>query len=376
MSGSSDKTLVQFGAGNIGRSFIGQVFSRNGWKVVFVDVNQSLIDELNRRGEYRVHIKRNDEEDQILRIQNIRAVSGLQERAVIEELLKADMVSTSVGSGILPRILPVISKALILRSAPVNLILAENIRNGADLVRREMKSLLPEDYPLESRLGLVETSIGKMVPIMTKEDLAKDPLAVYAEEYNNLIVDKHGFIGEIPDFRELKAVDDIKAYVDRKLFIHNLGHAASAYLGFRKNPEFRYIWEVLESDEIFREVKAVMTEAANALYAEYPRTFARPVLEEHIDDLLYRFKNKSLGDTVFRVGRDLYRKLSPSDRILGALRLAEKHGLPCRGILDVARAACCFQGVDDQGNLFEQDRQFCNEFAEQSPDQILAKLTG
>ena len=40
---------VQFGAGNIGRGFTGQLFSESGFEVVFVDVVQSLVDLLNER---------------------------------------------------------------------------------------------------------------------------------------------------------------------------------------------------------------------------------------------------------------------------------------------------------------------------------------
>ena len=38
-------------------------------------------------------------------------------------------------------------------------------------------------------------------------------------------------------------------------------------------------------------------------------------LEDHIDDLIYRFRNKALQDTIFRVGQDLTRKLSYDDRL-------------------------------------------------------------
>ena len=75
-------------------------------------------------------------------------------------------------------------------------------------------------------MGLVETSIGKMVPIMKTEDLEEDPLLVYAEPYNTLILDRKGFLGDIPHIEEFALKDNIKAWVDRKAFIHNLGHAA------------------------------------------------------------------------------------------------------------------------------------------------------
>jgi len=43
---------------------------------------------------------------------------------------------------------------------------------------------------------------------------------------------------------------------------------------------------------------------------KYPEEFSAKDLVDHIDDLLYRFQNKVLGDTIFMVGCDLMRKLS------------------------------------------------------------------
>lgn len=54
---------------------------------------------------------------------------------------------------------------------------------------------------------------------------------------------------------------------------------------------------------------------------------------EHIDDLLYRFKNKALGDTIFRVGCDLTRKLSAEDRLAGAIHESFELNLPYDKIL-------------------------------------------
>ena len=57
MTNGVKNKLVLFGAGKIGRSFIGQVFSRSGYEVVFIDINQQLIDHLNKSGQYKVIIK-------------------------------------------------------------------------------------------------------------------------------------------------------------------------------------------------------------------------------------------------------------------------------------------------------------------------------
>ena len=69
-----------------------------------------------------------------------------------------------------------------------------------------------------------------------------------------------------------------------------------------------------------------MEESAAALVREYPRAYGEKDLADHIDDLIGRFKNRALGDTVHRVGRDLKRKLGRDDRIVG--RLQKCTGLP------------------------------------------------
>ena len=74
----------------------------------------------------------------------------------------------------------------------------------------------------------------------------------------------------------------------------------------------------------------------------YPDSFTKVALLEHIDALLYRFQNRALKDTVFRVGRDLYRKLHREDRLLGAIRNCEAQGLPWYHIAEVFFAAFSF----------------------------------
>ena len=104
--------------------------------------------------------------------------------------------------------------------------------SAADFVREQLIKNLPSSFPVESMVGLIETSIGKMVPIMPLAELEKDPLVVFAEPYNTLILDGKGFKSPIPEIKGLAPKSNIKAWVDRKAFIHNLGHATAAYYGY------------------------------------------------------------------------------------------------------------------------------------------------
>ena len=55
------KKAIMYGGGNIGRGFIGKVFSDSGYEVCFLDIMQPLIDEMNRRHGYTVRIVSNAE---------------------------------------------------------------------------------------------------------------------------------------------------------------------------------------------------------------------------------------------------------------------------------------------------------------------------
>jgi len=358
--------IVIFGAGKIGRSFIGQLFGRGGFEVVFIDVFAPVIDALNKRGNYNVIIK--SEEEHVLNVPNVRGVLSSDEEEVADEISDATIMAVSVGSNVMAKIAPIVAKGLIRRfgisqNNPLDIILAENLRDAAPFFREKLVPYLPDDYPFDELVGLIETSIGKMVPIMLKKDMDEDILQVFAEPYNNLILDKKAFKNTIPEIEGLSPKDNMKAWVDRKLFIHNLGHATTAYVGYLYNPDFTYLYEALTATEVYNCVRTTMLQAADILLKKYPDEFTSEALTGHIDDLIFRFKNKALGDTIFRVGCDLTRKLGPEDRLVGAVRLANKLGLPYDRILVSIACACRFKATDENGHRMKDDEQFDQKYA-------------
>lgn len=355
--------LVQFGAGNIGRSFIAQLFSQAGYRVIFADVDASLIAALNERGSYEVVIKEDGIADRRIPVRHVSGVLASDREALRACLGEADILATAVGMRALEPVCRSIADGLRQRLAcgnarPVDIILAENVADAADRAAGILRAELGEDFPDASFPGLVESSIGKMVPIMSAEDKAADPLQVFAEAYNNLIVDAHGFRSPVPAVPGLSAKNDMRAWVDRKLYIHNLGHAAAAYLGHRRFPQATYVYEVLTDADIFAATQKAMRESAAALLQQHPGSFSQADLEAHIKDLLHRFQNRALGDTVFRVGRDLARKLSWDDRLFGAARLCQQHGLPWEGIAEAIRAGQVFKAADEHGDMDPGDLAF------------------
>jgi mannitol-1-phosphate 5-dehydrogenase len=217
--------LVLFGAGRIGRSFIGQLFSSGGYRVVFIDVNHAIIDAINQRGRYRVIIKSDKEE--VIEINNIKAVYADNTREVIMQVATAGILAVSVGLQGINSVFPLLAEGLMERQKidndyPLDIIIAENMRDADLYFNNRLSGLLPSDYPLNRLVGLIETSIGKMVPIMTKRDLLDDMLQVFAEPYNTLILNKKGFKNPIPEIKGLAPKDNMKAWVDRKCLFTTL----------------------------------------------------------------------------------------------------------------------------------------------------------
>jgi len=332
------KKAVMYGAGNIGRGFIGQLFSESGYEVVFIDVNEKIVNAINAEGKYPIRIV-SDEQVEEIWVENARAINGQNIEAVADEIAQADIMATAVGVNVLPRIARNVAWGLMRRwmngnMKPLDIIICENMIDANHYLHNLVKQPLEEDFAdnLESLVGFVEASIGRMVPVMTEEMQEGNPARVWVEPYCELPVDKAAFKGPIPHIKNMIAFSPFDFFIQRKLFMHNMAHATVAYLGFLKR--CKYIWEAVKVDEIREIALKALEESALALSKEHHTDMEQ--LMNHSHDLISRFGNKLLGDTVERVGKDPLRKLSSNDRLVGAARMCLKHGIDpehiCMGI--------------------------------------------
>ena len=324
---------VMYGAGNIGRGFIGALLSQAGYKVTFVDISQVVVDSLNETNNYPLRIiSSNAYED--VEISGVCAINGNDREAVAEAIAQSDIVATAVGAKILPYISANIAAGLRARwkisEAPLDILICENLMDADKVLKNLiMNELSPSEYDLfDERVGLVETSIGRMVPVQTPELQDGNPMRICVEKYGFLPVDKDAFRGTIPAIKNLVPFSPFAFYLKRKLYLHNMSHAVCAYLGLYTGR--RCIFEAIADPHIRLIVKEAMSESMASLSQEY----GVPMQEilRHSDDLLIRFTNQALGDTCSRVGGDPARKLHSSDRLIGASLLCEKHGVFPTGI--------------------------------------------
>jgi mannitol-1-phosphate 5-dehydrogenase len=367
------KQAIIFGAGNIGRGFIGQLFSESGYEVAFVDVDRPLLDALNARGQYTIRLVTNERTEEVM-VGPVRALHSGDLDAVAEAVSRAEIGATAVGAGILKHIAPAVAVGIECRArkgvaAPFNLIICENLHGAAAIFRGMVQAALPEEYHafMAEHIGFVDTVIARMVPPLTPELRAQDPSLIIVEPYKELPVDRDGFAGEPPRVVGMIPFAPFSFFTDRKLYVHNAGHAVLGYLGYLAGYEYGY--QALADDEIYFQARGAMEESALALTRKYRP--ASGALLANIEDLLHRFGNRALGDTVLRLGRDPIRKLARSDRLVGAALNASAQGVTPVHLVNGIATGLRFDHPDDPVAAELQAR-----LAEQGIERVLADICG
>ncbi len=343
------KKAVMYGGGNIGRGFIGALMSGAGYEVTFIDVAEPVVKELQEKRCYPLRFVSNEGCEDLL-VQHVTAVNGNDTEAAAGAIATCELMATAVGARILKFIVPNIVAGLRKRWAagdgPLNIIICENLNDANKVVEQLIKEQLTDEEQalFDAQVGLVEASIGRMVPVQTEEMKDGEPLRVCVEKYGFLPVDKAAFKGAIPEITGMVPFEPFDFFVKRKLFIHNMGHATTAYLGGLKGVE--YIFEAIDDPEIRILAQNAMLESALALSRHYQVDFA--LIQQHITDLLGRFTNAALKDTCARVGADPARKLSPADRLIGSATLALEQGIT-PAYIAVGAAAGVKRYLDEAG---------------------------
>jgi mannitol-1-phosphate 5-dehydrogenase len=334
---------VHFGAGNIGRGFVGLILHRAGYQVVFADVVDALIDALNSTPSYLVKEVGLDSAEE--RVDNYRAINSRRdEPAAIAEIASADIVTTAVGPTVLKFVAPVIAAGLRQRpdgAAPLAVMACENAINATDALAGHIRSAVPDaEWPaVAAKAVFANTAVDRIVPAQSSEA----GLDVTVESYFEWAIERPPFGGNEPSIPDATWVDDLAPYIERKLFTVNTGHAATAYHGFTRG--IKKLSDALADDVVRAAVEGVLAETKQLLVAKHE--FADEAQQAYVEKILERFANPYLPDTVDRVGRHPLRKLSRSERLIGpAAELAER-GIRPQHLLATVEAATSFDVPDD-----------------------------
>lgn len=342
------KLAVQFGAGKIGRGFMGQLFFEAGYHTLFVEADPELARLLDERRSYRLRLldayARKERE---ITVTEVSALRSSQTARFASAFARAAVAATAVGVENLPAVAPLIAAGVRARAAygrgPIDLFLCENGYRASRLLRRSVFDLLDADLLrwATDNVGFVGMSVARVVPARHESD----PLLVCADSHRKLAYDGPAARAIPPPIEGMYPVSNFRAEVERKLYTHNLGQAALGYVGYLKG--YTYVHEALADPYLADIFNGALEETTRALLAKYPIDLLPAQHREVLADVRVRFANPLLMDSVFRVARDPIRKLAPGDRLIGSARLCLAQGVVPENVALVCGAALNYDWPED-----------------------------
>ena len=327
---------VHFGAGNIGRGFIGAVLQDAGFFVTFADVNQSILDSLLTAGSYEItHL---DQEAKTTSYKDFTALNSVtQVQELIRAISEADVVTASVGAGVLPRLAATIFAGIQARtnSVPLVVMACENAINATDILEKAIEAL----GSIENRAVYCNTAVDRIVP---KQVPGSEP-NVSVEPFCEWVIDNTNLRGISLSNPGATFVSDLMPFIERKLFTVNTGHLTVAYLGQLSG--CTTISESLAMPEVLQFTRRVLEETSKALILKH--SFDQDKHAQYVEKTLSRLSNPAIDDDVERVGRQPLRKLSRHERLIGPAAFLAEHGQIPVNLLGVVGAALRFESESD-----------------------------
>ncbi|MCM2679615.1 mannitol-1-phosphate 5-dehydrogenase [Echinimonas agarilytica] len=337
---------LHFGAGNIGRGFIGKLLADAGMKVTFADVNETVVNALKQKQQYYVDVV--GEQSEVCLVTGVDALNSIHDD-VPAKIAEVNMITTAVGPTVLKLLAPTIAQGIALRQQQgnveaLNVIACENMVRGTSQLKAMVMNELSDELKAfaAEHVGFVDSAVDRIVP--PTENSEDDPLRVTVETFSEWIVDKTQFCGDIPDIAGMELTDNLLAFVQRKLFTLNTGHAATAYLGMTKG--YATIADAINDTDIEQSVRNTMAESGEVLIRRFG--FDREQHAQYINKIIGRFRNPHLHDEIIRVGRQPIRKLGAEDRLIKPLEGTLEYKVANENLLRTIAAAFLYKNDEDE----------------------------
>ena len=359
---------THFGAGNIGRGFIGEILAKNGFSIEFVDINETIIDALMSRKGYTIELA--EESKQQIQVANVTGINNQKNpEAVVESVATSQIVTTAIGPNILPFIAELIAKGIQKRKAnqvteKLDVIACENMIGGSQFLFEKVKAYLTQedlDY-VNQYVGFPNAAVDRIVPIQHHED----PLFVSVEPFSEWVVDKTQMKNPELVLSDVEYVDDLEPYIERKLFSVNTGHASVAYTGASLG--YQTIDEAIADEKVWTTLENVIKETGSLLIAKWQ--FDPQVHQAYAQKIVARFKNPYISDAITRVARTPIRKLGYDERFIRPIRELHDRNLSYQQLLTVVGLIFNYRDEKDEQSV-ELQKMLQNE----SLEAVVRKVT-
>lgn len=341
--------VVIIGAGGSGRGFIPRLLQKEPVSICFVDKNAELIDQLEKQGSYHVRAGENDCE-----ITGYEAFHTDNEESV-RCTAQSDWVFVSVGEEHLPELSDFLTKASSLRGkSPLRIVVCENGIAPKNTLRKAL-----EGTPAHAL-------VTQGVIFCTSIPAEKGSLDILSQDYPELPYDTDEQLFEMP-FANFPAEKNFDKLLQRKIYTYNCLSACIAYLGYYLG------YTVYAEAANDPRIKKLCEEFCQGLN----RTICRCMNVELKDQELFanraleKFSNPAISDTIQKNARSAVRKLSPTERILGPMKLMKKEKEDVSILLLVAAAALLYLEREEKleygGEQFEDPMEL---FAKENPEEM------
>ena len=350
--------IVIWGAGKIGRGFIGDLFYRAGYKITFIDADRELTETLGTQGYYTVYNLRSEVEQEKKLIDRF-SILHFEERIKVQAALNstqlmAVVVFPSAFKDTAKRIAEHIEERRLRKDAPaLDIILCANIHHPEPRFRKLIDSFLSEEGRkyLRQNIGIAESLIIRMAVEPTDEMKKEDPFVVMTNGYKQLTVDKKALKNNPPEIKGIRLTERIASEEIRKMYTYNMVHAVYAYLG--KLKKYTTVMESINDEAVQSAALGALEEVSRALQKEY--NFTEQEMNRWNQEVLENMANPILRDTINRVGGDPKRKLQNKDRLIGPALLCRKNGIMPYYLTIAIASGYMFSNPEDSSSVEIQD---------------------
>lgn len=348
------RTLAVWGAGRIGRGFVAPLFRQPGWRCVFVDVDQALVDALNERRRYTIFRATADGITPEV-IEGGFSALHTSDQSALEALFREEglLLDVAVHATELGRVASMLAPLLAGRAAlpeqpPMDILMNVNMARPDEAFRAGLEEAL-WDRPqalafLRERVGISGIAAACISPIATEDMFREDPLALLNNDYPEQAISEAALRGEKPVLPRLRLSKDISREETRKLYTLNMAHALLCYMGLPKG--YQTVLEAMRDPALRAAAEQALEEACLGLTRAFG--FSGDELSAWKDTVVSLLLNPYINDNLRRLGADTRRKLARTDRLVGPAALCMEAGRRPEAIAAAIHAGFLYEN-DDEG---------------------------
>lgn len=338
---------LHFGAGNIGRGFIGELLNKSGYHVTFVDINEAVVNDLKNRDTYTIKVLDNEVSEVVMT--NFDALNIASEKEELtNRICEVNLITTSIGPNVLPIIAKDIATGLVEKvkrndTKLLDIVACENMIEGTNFLKGEIFKHLSESEItfVEKYVGFPNSAVDRIVPAQKHDDV----LLVEVEKFCEWVVEEDKLkVAENKNISGVHYVTDLNPFIERKLFTVNTGHAALSYVANYKG--LKLVSEGAFDSEVREHFIKVLEETSNLLVKKW--NFDIEEMTKYREKTIKRFENKLIVDDVARICRTPIRKLGHNERFVKPIRECYDLNIPYENLAKTCAYILTFKAEDDE----------------------------